>query len=312
MVDGLTPAEATKAQQRKRQVAGEAQLGILGHHTDESLVDVPGRQGYVYVRFPAGNDGNGFVKYAPALEVRAGIGAAFLKRPRGQVWVGRDYTNQLAIKAGDWQEMVDIGVNPSYTNPLAPEAQRTSTPDNFVPLLSLPPGTADTPGTKVTVSQWFYYDDVTFRAYNGTARDANKIDLAPFIPAAGYHRYAMLWIDTYTKGIYVTTSTAESLFNDMTITLAETHWQECAELRPADGVPIKAYYLKDDDPYVVEYFKHVDLRQMINVNRPHGFPKTIAGNERIQPDRQVVMHGTVTMNDGAQLIMEDNGQLVTV
>lgn len=312
MPNELTPADALIAQQRKRQVAGEAQLAILGHHSDETLIDVVGRTGYVYVRFPAGSDDNGFVKYSPAVEARAGIGAAFLKRPKGQVWVGRDYSNQLAIKSGDWQEIVDIGINPSITNPLAPEATRTSTPDNFAPLLSIPPGTSDTPGTKVTVSQWFYYDDVTFRAYGGTARDANKIDLAAFIPAAGYHGYAVLWIDTYTKGIYVTTSTPVSIFTDMTLTVAESHWQECCTLRPADGIPIKAYYLKDDDPYVVEHYKHTDLRQMINVNRPHGFPKAISGYERIQPNRQVVMHGIVTVNDGGQLIMEDDGQLVTV
>jgi hypothetical protein len=300
-----------KTKQQRRVVEGEGHPDILG--TADGKINVDGRRDYVYVRPYEGQGEDGLPRYGIPVQVREGIGVAYLKQPGRKVYIGKDASGQPAIIGGDFTDLQAVGITPAITNPLAPEARVVQTADNYVPLRADAVGNGANPSALVKVNQWLYdVGDGTLGYFEGTPLQADKVDLTTYIPAAQEHRYAILWHDAWLQKqgddpLVVTQSTAISIFTPLT----PTDVAECFDERPADGTPIRAFYLANGATTVVQSFRHIDMRQMINTPRLWGFPTTITHHERIWAARQVVAYDNVSITTGT-LDVITGGELVVL
>jgi hypothetical protein len=175
---------------------------------------------------------------------------------------------------------------------MLPEAKFFPT-DMYLPLRSSAISTSANPVTYVKVNSWLGADEygglITAPATD-TPPTGNP-DLAPFIPIAQQHRYAMVWLDTFTEQYQITASVSQSMFTPLDLT-------DIAELfvdRPADGVPIKAYYLKDNQGAVLQSAKEVDMRQLINVPDAVGYANPVTRHTRIRDNRELATRGVITV-----------------
>ena len=270
----------------RNRIADKAQQAILG--TEGGTVYVPQRDGFLYIRFVAGTDENGFAKYSPPAIARAGVGSAYIPQAGRRVWVGYGYDGQLEIKQGDFTDLLEAGITPIASNPLAPETKFFST-DMYMPLRSSAIGTGANPSTKVKVNQWIYYlDEGQLSISPSMGGGTGNPDLSAHIPSAQNHCYAVLWLDVYLNDFVVTTSTPQSMFTALDI----TDLQECIVDRPADGVPIKAFYLADNQASVVQRAEEVDLRQLINTPPLTGYANPVTHHTRIWGGRELIVRGT--------------------
>lgn len=269
---------------RRRRLREETRLAYLGDQ--DGRVAVPGRTGYVYVRYPAGSDSGGAMVLSPAVAVRSSIGAGYLPRAGARVRVGRDFEGVEAVVSADFNGLIEAGVNPIVTNPIMPEARFISN-DNYTPLMAQPVGTHLTVVPRVTVYSWFYdlgTDAVGWR--RGTDDTASKPDLSAFVPSPGQHRYATLWLDAVDGTFHVTTSTAKATTVEMTVDdLSETFLG-----RPPDGVPIKAFYLEGGKP-LVQRVEHVDLRGLVNTPALLGYQNPVVVASRVNDGFALLVMG---------------------
>lgn len=270
--------------------------------------DVPGKDGYVYVRFSEGKNLNGTPKLGGLTTARA-TGVAFPNYDGSPVYVGYKYNNELEIVSAHYGFLDKIGINTSALNPLNQQSK-------FVYLWQLTMGLANavatttTPSTRVMVKSFRHYVADIFATFD-TPLAADKIDLAAYIPAVDQHCYAAVWIDTYTNLPVVTTSIAQA----MTTPLNETDLQELivrtASSRPADGIPLKAFYLANDQTTLVSNVLDVDLRQVINNPLAWGFPHALTTLERVRPGRTLVV-GPYTATGVGALTIESGGRVLNV
>jgi hypothetical protein len=292
---------------RRNTIQQQYRQAYLG--SEGNVIDVPGRTGFVYVRYPGGVDENGYARFQQATIVRSAIGAAYLPNIGATVVIGNDADGFDAVITGAWAQAIQSGITPAITNPLRREARYTTT-DSYIPLMSYPVATGSSDSTLVTVREWIYSDDNgNYTRYQGTQLEADKVDLSSYVPAAGEHRYVVIWLDTWleAQGFTPEVVTA-SIAQAVTIALDDTDLEECYDDRPPDAVPIKAYRLADNQTTIRQTALDVDLRQMINTPRLWGFPKVITHRERIWTNRQQVVSGQLVINK--QLIIEDLGQVV--
>ena len=291
----------------KRRVS-DGELAYLGDtHGAGSRVDVPGKNGYVYVHFPDGRDQNGLARYSQPTIARAS-GAPYINAPGSMVYVAVRYNNELEIVSANYAGMDRAGIDTRVLNPLNQQSK-------FVYPWQLTYGQASAVATSVTTS--FRVMVKSFRHYTGnvfktfsTPLQADKINLSSYVPAANMHCYAAVWIDTYTNTAVVTTSVSQSLFTP----LDETDLQELivrtASSRPADGIPLKAFYLSNGQSTIQQSALDVDLRQWLDNPMPWGFPNVLNTLERVRPNRTLVTGpytitgvGAITQESGAQIII---------
>lgn len=293
---------------------GDADLAYLGDtHGDGARVDVPGKAGYVYVHFATGgvNESGGAI-YGPPVMVYTG-NAAYPNAPGMPVYVGYGYSGELEIKQAHAEGLRQAGIDARVLNPLNQQSK-------FVYLWQLTMGLASTVATSVTdsflitVKSFRHYVGNTFQTFE-TPLEADKIDLAPYVPIADMHCYAALWLDTYTNTITVTTSTAQAL----NVPLDLTDVQECAVLRPADAIPLKAFYLSDNQATIKQSALDTELRQILNAPHIWGFPNILSHIERVRPNRTLVTGpyttsgaGAITLESGAQIIIVYKNNFIAV
>lgn len=259
-------------------------------------VDIPDKKGYVYARFPGVPDASGNMTYSAPFPVRSG-NAAYLNYPGAEVYVAYGRNGELQIVEGDYQGMDQAGVDTRVLNPLNQQNQ-------FVYLFNLAIAFCSAVANSVsgsflvTVKKFRHYDGTTFTEFE-TGSQADKIDLESYTPAVDEHRYAGVWLDTYTSQAEITASTTQSLFTP----LDSTDVQETVTDRPPDAVPFRAIYLANNQGSVTQQSaSDVDLRQFLNMPQLHGFPITINYRERIQPGRQVVYTGTVKVTKSLEVL----------
>ncbi len=284
-------------------------FAVLGDHDgDGGRVDVPGLDGYVYVRVPGGRDANGFNNFSnPMVAFSAGV--AFPNTVGFGVRIAYDEDGDLFIKSAHKQSLRQAGINISVLNPLNQQSK-------FVYLWQLTMGLANavatslTASTLVTVKSFRYLIGNRFTVYE-TPFEADKPDLSAYIPSADNHCYAGLWIDPYTNLPVVTTSIAQAI----TIPLNATDIQELvvrtASSRPPNGVPLKAFYLANDQGTIKQSAADVDIRQMLNMDALHGFPNLLTTLERVWPNYTLVTGPYTTTGVGA-IALESGAQLLIV
>jgi hypothetical protein len=288
-----------------KQRVGDAEFAYLGDsHGDGARVDVPGKIGFVYIHFPNGKDENGNALYSTPMIARA-TSVAYLNFPGAGVYVGAGYDGELEIKAAHYAGLDQAGVDTRVLNPLNQQSK-------FVYSWQLTYGLANAVATTltgsflVTVKSFLHYVGNTFQKYE-TPLQADKIDLASHVPGADEHRYAAIWIDTYTNTPTVTTSTTQPLDEP----LDYTDIQELVTGRPADAMPLKAFYLSDDQSTLRQTAREVDLRQHMATPTPWGFPHALTSLERVRPNYTLVV-GPYTASGGGALTIETGGRVLNV
>ncbi len=271
-------------------------------------VDVPGRIGYVYVRFPGGRDANGFTNFSTPMMARS-AGAAFPNVPGFGVYVAYGDNGELEIKSAHYQSLDNAGINTSVLNPLNQQS-------TFVYLwqltmgLALSVATSATSSTLVMVKSFRYYVGNTFGVFE-TPFEADKPDLDPYIPSAGNHCYAGLWIDTYTNLPVVTTSIPQAITTPLDATDLQELIVRVASSRPADGVPLKAFYLANGQTTIKQSVDDVDIRQMLDNPHTWGFPNVLTTLERVWPNMTLITGPYTTSGVGA-VTVEAGGQIIIV
>lgn len=275
----------------------DGQLAFLGDSDGTGArVEVPDAPGYVYARFQNVPDANGNATFSAPFLVRSG-NAAFQNYPGASVYVAVGYNGELEIVSANYQELTRNGIDTRTLNPLHQQSK-------WVYLFQLTIGLCSAVANSVngsflvTVKKYRHYVNNIFQTFE-TGAQADKIDLAPYIPAVDMHCYAAVWVDTYANTAHVTTSTAQSLFT----TLDDTDIQECVVERPPDAIPHKLFYLSNNQGTVTQQAaKDVDVRQFLNTPAVHGFPNPVAYRERIHPDRQVLFAGSLVVTGSLQVL----------
>lgn len=297
----------------KRRVR-DADLAYLGDtHGAGARVDVPGLPGRVYVHFPNGKGENGFALYSPPQVVRSGV-AAYVNTPGMPVFIAINRSGEPEIVDTVSSALDEYGIDTRVLNPLNQQSK-------FVYPYQLTYGLASAVANSTTTS--FLVTIKSFRHYVGnlfqkveTPLAANKINLSAYIPTTDQHCYAAVWIDAYTNLPVVTTSIAQATTSPLTAADLQELVVRAASSRPADGIPLKAFYLSNSQGTITQSARDVDLRQLMDNPQVWGFPNVLTTLERVWPNRTLVTGpytlsgvGAIALEAGAQHIIVHKGNL---
>jgi hypothetical protein len=255
-------------------------VGILGN--DAGTTVYTNRKSEFWVRFPAGTDSNGNTLYSTALPIRYAPSAPVIEKVGVKVLIKIDYDGHESIKemAADW--FTDNDIDSRVVNPAS--SYRVSgwvLLRNIVRMVTRAVGSvANVASTLLTVRENPHFTDDTLDWWNytGTVNEADKVDLASYIPAVDTHCLVIVWFDTFQQEPYVTASTAQAL----TSGLDSTDYDECyAQLLHNEYIPLVAYRLADDQTGITDNDLINDLRQFMNAPRVYGFPNPIVSGQAI-------------------------------
>jgi hypothetical protein len=295
----------------KRRVR-DSELAYLGDgHGPGARVDVPGKSGFVYVHFAVGKDENGFATYGGITMARSGS-AAYINAPGMPVHVAYNRSNELEVVGTVNSALDQYGIDTRVLNPLNQQSKWVY-PWQLTYGLASAVANSVTASTLITVKKFRHYVGNKLEAFD-TPLAADKVDLSSYIPAAGQHCYAAVWIDTYTNEAVVVTSVAQAI----TTPLDDTDLQEtvvrAAASRPADGTPLKAFYLANDQNTLTQSALEVDMRLWLYNPPAWGFPNVLNTLERVWPNRTLVTGpftttgvGDIEYESGAQHIIVHKG-----
>ncbi|MCA9915071.1 MAG: hypothetical protein KC496_17070, partial [Anaerolineae bacterium] len=154
---------------------------------------------------------------------------------------------------------------------------------------------ADSPTTEVVVLDWLYRRGQTWVLFPAT-----RVDLDGYIPTAGYHLLAAIWLDA-NNAVEVTTSTAKDLVDPLGL----DDIQECQDAASAGAIPVHIWRLYGGQTAVVEADSMGNLRQRIN----------LPGYEIIQDDGvDVAQRQKLNLRAGSGMVLtitDDSGNDVT-
>lgn len=289
----------------KRRV-GDTTIAFLGDSDGAGArIDVPGKMGYVYVRFPNGRDTNGNVIYSSPFMVWS-AGASYPNSPGFAVNVGFGDDGELEIRSANKKALRQAGINTASLNLLNQQSKFVYPWQWTVGLVSAV-ATALTSSTLVTVKSFRHYVANIFQTFE-TPLEADKIDLASYIPAADMQCLAAIWIDTYTNLPEVTTSTPQAL----NVPFDASDFAEMTAGRPPDAMPLKAFILANGQVKVFQSpINETDLRQHLDTPVPWGFPHTLTTRERVRPGYTLVV-GPYTESGAGDLTPESGGRVLNV
>jgi hypothetical protein len=274
--------DALQRDNRRAAIQDKARFkGILGNH--EGTLYVPGFNGNrVYVRMQGASDENGILQYQQVTIARL-TGANFLMYRDAPVLLRYDHNNNLVIDSSDYESVEQTGsLSMAVVNVANPQLNYVDLTDSLI-LLSRPTTTASNSTTTVYVAQWLYDYHGLYHEFAGTPLEADKVDLASYIPSAGNHRVVQLWVDTYTREIQVTASTTQALSSN----IVKADYDECWADKYNDWIPIQSYYLADGQTSLNAQALDRDHRQWINVPSETGFPVNDTRNYRIWDNHAV-------------------------
>jgi len=274
----------------------DSELAFLCDGEGIGKPDITDRRGYYYAQFSDGVDASGNAKYSPPFPVRA-AGVAFQVYVGCPVYVAYGRNDEYQIVEANYQALDQAGIDTRLLNPLNQQNQYVNLWQLTIAFCSAVATTAND-SFLVTVKRFLYYVNNTF-AFFETGNQADKLDLSAYVPATDMQCYAAVWVDTYTGAAEITTSTAQSLFT----TLDDTDIQEVVAGRPPDAVPLKAFWLANDQGTITQSpVNDVDLRQFLNMPPVHGFLNPVAYRERIQADRQQLYAGTLEITGTLEIL----------
>jgi hypothetical protein len=293
----------------KRRVR-DAELAYLGDsHGESARVDVPGKLGFVYVHFANGKDENGFALYGPPIMARSGS-AAYLNAPGMPVFVAYNDAGELEIKGAQYAAIDQAGFDTRVLNPLNQQSK-------FVYPWQLTYGLASavansvTTSFLVTVKKFYHYVGNKLEAFD-TPLEADKIDMESYIPAVDEHCYAAVWVDTFLNEDVVTTSVPQAMTTPLDATDLQELVVRAASSRPPDGVPLKAFYLANNQGTLQQSSLEVDIRQHMDMPKAWGFPNVLSTLERIWPNRTLVIGPYTTTGVGDLDDSETGAQVLVV
>lgn len=270
---------------RRRRFKRRAVIG------DENGLKYAGR-GKIWVRFRGGMNTDGNTTFEPAVKVNRG-GATFFEHVGAPVWVHYDDGDELAIKGVDNQEADAAELDTGILN-YGSRSSRWIRLKNVVRLVARPVGTAANPSTLVSVRSLIYDNDYgDLYRLEATGRQADKIDLASYIPTAGNHAVVCIFLRTVANTFQVVSSTAQSIATDIDL----TDYQECFAQRDAETVPIQGFILGDAQTSITISDLGEDLRQFVNMPRSLGFPNPVDMQQIIRSGRTEYVGGTLTITD---------------
>jgi len=281
----------------------ETRLAYLGD--GQGRIYVPGSNGTrAYVRFAAGANSNGYATMSSPVSANV-LPVALPEYDGAQVRVGYDDYGELCIMRADVKGLAAAGISPRAANPLNPQT-RMVYPDQVVVGQVRPVGTASNPSSKVTWQTLIYDDhDGNLKMLHGPSGPSSLLDLAPYVPASSQHRVVVIWLDTYTNGLVVTQSVAQS----MTVPIDFTDYQEADDERPPDSIPLGTFVLRDANVNIDSKNIGPDIRQIISRAQRNGNPQVVRKHERIWPDKQAIYYDALTIVTGS---MEVIGELCVI
>jgi hypothetical protein len=250
-----------------------SRVGILGDDTETTVYAGKSR---FYVRFPAGTDSNGNTIYTSAIPIRYNPSSSVIEEVGVKVVIKIDYDGLESIKemAVDWFD--DTSIDSRSFNPASPYRVAA-----WVLLRNVVRGVCRAVGsvagvasTLVTIREipYFVSNALDRWVYTGTVEEADKVDLASYIPAVDTHRRVNVYFDTYLQEPVVTASTAQALTSGLDTTDDDECWEQVPH---NEHSPLVAFELADNQSSVTNDDLIEDLRQFLN-------PPPVLGLENLQ------------------------------
>lgn len=218
-------------------------------------VYVPGRDGYVYVRFAASENNTNSVTTPTVVRLRANIAVTHDLA----VIVAHDPDGVLAVMEADFGGLEQAGTNPLST--LSTNQEINGYIDlSYSPILrSQPVGGSE--ALYVSVLPFLYVSGTTLNVYMG-----EKLDLTSYIPASA-DEWCLVGLFLKTDNtVEVISSTAKSTADP----LGADDIQECITGATALSVPICCWQLTNGQTEIVDTDKFFDARQWINIPQTSG------------------------------------------
>lgn len=284
---------SAQIQRARRKVLSRFQtrLAYLGDGSGNIRASV----GKVWVRFPASADSTGATTFSDKVKVNTGAGVSYFQYDGAPIRVGIDENGELTVKGPDEKLCRESGLDTRVLNAGTPETKFIK-PKHLIPLMCRPVGLSGDSSTLVTVREAIYqdgYGDLYF--YSGTNRQADKIDLDSYIPAAGYHRIAIVFFRQYDQSIQVFASTAKDIDTDIAFTdFTDAMLQSTID----EDIPLAAYLLADDQSAITIQSFAEDLRTWLNVQPRFGEENPVHHNRYLRSGQTQTLSGAITITDG--------------
>jgi hypothetical protein len=273
----------------------ETRIAILGD--GNGTIRVPGKISTVYIRLPGSMDANTDTSFTNLTTCKTGT-ASYPFYEGARVEVGFNRYDELSIIGADTRDMESAGIDSSILNSILPDKAFLYL-RNVVRLMSRPVGQSGNTSTLVNVQSLIYHDNYgNLLHYAGTQKQSDKVDLASYIPTAGNHRIAVLFLRPVLQTIQVGTSTTQA----MTSALDITDYQEAFVGRDPETIPIQAYVLANAAGSIDIRDLGEDLRQFLNMPHAWGFPNPVDQNEIVRSGRTVTHAGDLVTT--ADLIID--------
>lgn len=306
--DIISTLRKNRKDNRRKSQQGLVELSaVLGNELN--VLYVPGWNGNkVYVRL-LGDSENENATYQPSTTafVRGNFfeyaGSPVLLKHNNDgalVLVGPDET-QVA-QAGNWLSLATLN-NGSKQNKFV-------NLDNVLRLKSVPVSRGYKDSTLVSVAQFIYDHYGSYVAFNGTPLQADKVDLASFVPSTGEHILVQLWLDTFNNTVQNTASTAKDINIEFVQADYDAAW--LGSTRFQDWIPLQAYQInnsKGDVTTITQKELQRDHRQFVNMPDALGNENNLTINTRIRANRQFVVHDNITIPAGYTLVIEAGAEL---
>lgn len=298
------PPNATKSMSAFGLHIGQTVQAALGDeygniYVKADSVQVGGKQHYgqLYVRIITGEDGNGNTAYAqaqPALN-KAQIPTMYGMR----VLVALNpVSGGLQIVSLDYDAAVNAGINTNAYN-LLDSSNRQLFFRSLRNFRLFSPATANEDKTIITIEPLvFLYEGVL---YNGGKAVSDDIDLASSVPTAGNERLVLIAVRAHDRTVQTiesatrTISTAKYALSDLNVLAAQLD-----DTAMVSG----AVRLADARATITESDLQYDVRQLVNVPRPRGWPYVISRHIHMLANQQETVRGSQTIEAGGILELD--------
>jgi hypothetical protein len=301
--DVLSTVEQTRKENRRRVQQERTELSaVLGN--ENNTLYVAGKNGNeVYIRL-LGDAENGNATYLPS--TTAFIRGDYFEYSGSPILVKYNNNGDLVLIGPDETQVAQAGDTLSLATLNSGSKQsKWLNLDYVTRLVSRPVSRGDTDSLLVSVAQFIYDHYGSYVEFNGTPLKADKVDLSSYIPAAGTHRIAQLWLDTYNNSVQVTTSTAQSIDTALGSTDYDEAW--LGSNRYQDWLPLQAYALSDAMVTITQQDLARDNRQFVNIPNEIGNEYELTVNTRIRANRQWAIQERLTVPAGYTLAIEAGG-----
>lgn len=259
--------------------------------------------GRIWVRRTSSKNSDNEIEYGPPELVNVGV-ADYWTDNNTKVFLQKDpYYGEWEISRADLRDAKAKNRNAIQLNTGFPQNKYIRL-KNVARLICRPVG--GNPGTSTLVGvRGLLYDDNynDLNRFTATARVADKLDLASFIPSAGNHAVVIVHLDTFNNTIVATSSTAQGLATSLDF----TDYQEAMDAGHTDYIPIQAFHLADAQTSINNTHLGEDLRQFINMPEAIGNEFVLSKHTRLRANRELIL-SKLDLNS-KNLTIESGGNL---